>query len=98
MAEKINKDIQDPETSDIPAGERGMEDPAQGLPEEARTTPDSFREASYVLLFIAAVFVVNAMETGSYRTPWPVALLTSLAGLGLYGYSCYLQYRARSEK
>ena len=45
------------------------------------------RNASYFILFIAAVFVVNAMETGSYRTPWPVAIIVSLAGLGLYGYS-----------
>jgi multidrug efflux pump subunit AcrB len=48
------------------------------------------REASYVVLFIAAVFIVNAMETGSYRTPWPVAITTTLAGLGLFGYSRYL--------
>ena len=45
------------------------------------------RNASYFILFIAAIFVVNAMETGSYRTPWPVAIIVSLAGLGLYGYS-----------
>ena len=45
------------------------------------------RNASYFVLFIAAIFVVNAMETGSYRTPWPVAIIVSLAGLGLYGYS-----------
>jgi hypothetical protein len=53
----------------------------------------NFREASYVVLFIAAVFVINAMETGSYRTPWPVAIITSLAGLGLFSYSWYLQTR-----
>lgn len=45
------------------------------------------RNASYVILFIAAIFVVTAMETGSYRTPWPVAIIVSLAGLGLFGYS-----------
>ena len=44
-------------------------------------------------LFIAAVFIINAMETGSYRTPWPVAIITTLAGLGLFGYSWYLQSR-----
>jgi hypothetical protein len=47
----------------------------------------SLREVSYVLLFIGAVFVINAMETGSYRTPWPVAIITSLAGIGLFVYS-----------
>ena len=55
----------------------------------------NFREASYVVLFIAAVFVINAMETGSYRTPWPVAIITTLTGLGLFGYSWYLQSRNR---
>jgi hypothetical protein len=53
--------------------------------------PAKFREASYVVLFIAAVFIINAMETGSYRTPWPVAIIITLAGLGLFGYSWYLQ-------
>ena len=53
----------------------------------------NLRKASYVVLFIGAVFVINAMETGSYRTPWPVAIITSLAGLALFGYSWYLQSR-----
>ena len=52
-----------------------------------------FREMSYVVLFIGAVFVINAMETGSYRTPWPVAIIVTLAGLGLFAYSWYLQSR-----
>lgn len=45
------------------------------------------RNGSYFVLVIAAVFVINAMETGSYRTPWPVAIIVSLAGLGLLVYS-----------
>ena len=53
----------------------------------------NFREASYFVLFVGAVFVINAMETGSYRTPWPVAIITTLAGLGLFGYSLYQQSR-----
>jgi len=64
--------------------------------EESRTPAGNFREASYIVLFIAAVFVINAMETGSYRTPWPVAIGTLIAGLGLFGYSWYLQSRSRS--
>jgi hypothetical protein len=52
-----------------------------------------FREMSYVTLFIGAVFIINAMETGSYSTPWPVAIITTLAGLGLFGYSWFLQSR-----
>ena len=65
----------------------------QKKPEEdgVKMRPGNFREASYVVLFIGAVFVINAMETGSYRTPWPVAIIATLAGLGLFGYSLYLK-------
>ena len=62
-----------------------------GNEESPQENSARFREASYVVLFIAAVFVVNAMETGSYRTPWPVAIITTITGLGLFGYSWYLQ-------
>ena len=55
--------------------------------ENQQMSSGNFREASYVVLFIAAVFVINAMETGSYRTPWPVAIVTALLGFGLLGYS-----------
>ncbi len=60
-----------------------------GEQEKGSVSPKDFREISYFILFIAAVFVINAMETGSYRTPWPVAIAVSAAGLGLYGYSWY---------
>jgi multidrug efflux pump subunit AcrB len=62
---------------------------------EVKKQPHSFnfREVSYFVLFVATVFVINAMETGSYRTPWPVAIITTLAGLGLFGYSLYQQSR-----
>jgi hypothetical protein len=68
---------------------------AQETPEEEnqQMVSGNFREASYVILFIGAVFIINAMETGSYRTPWPVAIIVTLAGLGLFGYSLYLQSR-----
>lgn len=59
-------------------------------------TTGNFREASYFVLFIAAVFIINAMETGSYRTPWPVAIVATLGGLGLLGYSLYLGSRSKS--
>ena len=81
MQEKDIKDIQN-NTSQPPLEE-----------ENNKLLSKNFREASYVVLFIAAVFVINAMETGSYRTPWPVAIITSLAGLGLFSYSWYLQTR-----
>lgn len=75
-----------------------METHKQEHQEEPQETPGKFREASYVVLFIGAVFVVNAMETGSYRTPWPVAIITTLTGLGLFCYSWYLQSRSHESK
>ena len=50
-------------------------------------TSIDIRNGSYFVLVIAAIFVINAMETGSYRTPWPVAIIVSLVGLGLLAYS-----------
>jgi hypothetical protein len=63
--------------------------------EEQKAAYKGYRETSYGVLFIAAVFVINAMETGSYRTPWPVAIVVSLIGLGLYGYSWHLQSKKK---
>ena len=54
---------------------------------EKPSTVADLRNASYFVLMIAAVFVINAMETGSYRTPWPVAIVALLAGFGLLAYS-----------
>lgn len=64
-----------------------------GRKEEGKevSSPKDLRDISYFILAVAAIFVVNAMETGSYRTPWPVAIVVSLAGLALYGYSWYRQ-------
>jgi hypothetical protein len=91
MTDTPNEDLQDTEIENKPGEEAEPENHKPGPEEESQTTPGNFREASYVVLFIAAVFVINAMETGSYRTPWPVAIVTLLAGLGLFGYSWYLQ-------
>lgn len=55
--------------------------------EEQPLTAVDMRNASYFVLTIAAIFVINAMETGSYRTPWSVAIVVSLAGFGLLAYS-----------
>ena len=81
MTDPIKEDIQNNMTQENPEEEN----------QQMRSV--NFREISYVILFIGAVFVINAMETGSYRTPWPVAIITTLAGLGLFGYSWYLQSR-----
>lgn len=81
MTEPMNEDKQNTVTQ-APPEEENQEKPS-----------GNFREASYVVLFIGAVFIINAMETGSYRTPWPVAIIITLAGLGLFGYSLYLKSR-----
>ncbi len=81
MTDTINEDIQNNATQENPEDEN------------QQISSGNFREISYVILFIGAVFIINAMETGSYRTPWPVAIITTLAGIGLFGYSWYLQSR-----
>jgi hypothetical protein len=81
MTDTINEDIQNNVTEENPEEEN------------QQMSSGNFREISYVVLFIGAVFIINAMETGSYRTPWPVAIITTLAGIGLFGYSWYLQSR-----
>jgi len=95
MTDTPTEDLQDTEINKKPAEEIEPESLEQGHEEDPQSIPGNFREASYVVLFIAAVFVINAMETGSYRTPWPVAIVTLLAGLGLFGYSWYLQSRSK---
>jgi len=37
------------------------------------------------------------METGSYRTPWPVAIVVTIAGLGLLVYSFIKAKRENSD-
>ncbi len=81
MTDTIKEDIVNSVTQEAPEKEN------------QQMSSGNFREISYVVLFIGAVFIINAMETGSYRTPWPVAIMTALAGLGLFGYSWYLQSR-----
>ena len=94
MIDTTNEDLQAPEFEDDSGAEAERETANQGLEEEPRTTSGKFREASYVVLFIAAVFIINAMETGSYRTPWPVAIVTALLGCGLFGYSLFKKPRS----
>lgn len=94
MSDTTNEDLQQTEMLEETEKELNMEASGTGevgvpLGEENRGASDNFREASYVVLFIAAVFVINAMETGSYRTPWPVAIVFTLLGFGLLGYSLF---------
>ena len=96
MTDTVEADLQENTKKEEPVEEAQVEAPAPGHDEDSKSSPGNFREASYVVLFIAAVFVINAMETGSYRTPWPVAIITLLAGIGLFGYSWHLQSRAKT--
>ena len=89
MTDTTNEDLQTVDLNKESGGEAEMKIRNQGFEEEPQSTPEKYREASYVMLFIAAVFIINAMETGSYRTPWPVAIVTALLGLGLFGYSLF---------
>ena len=68
----------------------------ENMTQTSETRPDSgeqgptyrdFLNISYVILTIAAIFLINAMETGSYRTPWPLALGVTLLGAGLFAYA-----------
>ncbi|MFN2366635.1 MAG: hypothetical protein ABR523_09280 [Desulfurivibrionaceae bacterium] len=65
--------------------------------EEPPRTSGDIRQASYFVLTIAAVFVINAMESGSYRTPWPVAIVVTVAGLALLVYSLIKSGRENSS-
>ena len=98
MSETASKDMENSERNAGSEEKKKMETPERSQAEDPQTSPGNIREASYIVLFIAAVFAVNAMETGSYRTPWPVALITALAGFGLLGYSWHLQSRSRTKK
>ena len=90
-----NTDNEDIQITDDSAAEESMPD-EQSAAEEQKAAYKGYRETSYGILFIAAVFVINAMETGSYRTPWPVAIVASLIGLGLFGYSWFLQSKEKN--
>lgn len=96
MTDTVSEKPQSIEIQEEPAEEMDSNYACQQQ-DESRSPSSNFREAGYVVLFIAAVFVINAMETGSYRTPWPVAIVTLLAGLSLYGYSWYLQSRTKTS-
>ena len=98
MTDTTDDNQQNIESIELPGEEIKKEIRNQGHAEEPQTAPGNFREASYVVMFIAAVFVVNALETGSYRTPWPVAAVAALVGLGLFIYSLYLQSSSEPKK
>ncbi len=100
MADQEINDSQNDDNEDVQnANDSATEETApdkQSATGEQKIAYKGYREMSYGVLFIAAVFIINAMETGSYRTPWPVAIVVGLVGLGLYGYSWFLQSKEKN--
>ena len=58
--------------------------------EKAQTRPNVFRGASYMVLFMAAVFVIYKIMTKSCcGASWTTVVFTTALGLGLLAYSFY---------
>ena len=57
---------------------------------KVQTKPNILRGASYMVLLIAAVFVIHgAMTKSCCRAPWTVVVFTAALGFGLLAYSFY---------
>ena len=57
---------------------------------KAQTRPNVFRGASYMVLFMAAVFVIYKIMTKSCcGASWTTIVFTAALGLGLMAYSFY---------
>jgi hypothetical protein len=57
---------------------------------KAQTKPNILRGASYMVLFMAAVFVISgAMTNSCCRPSWTLVVFTAALGLGLLAYSFY---------
>ena len=56
---------------------------------KAQTKPNILRGASYMVLLMAAVFVIDTMKNSCCRTPWTVVVFTAALGFGLMAYSFY---------
>lgn len=60
-------------------------------------TARELRNGSYIVLLFAAIFVVNSMETGSYRTPWPFSIAITAIGVALFIFSLRRKREENSE-
>jgi len=56
---------------------------------KAQTKPNILRGASYMVLLMTAVFVIDTMKNSCCRTPWTLAVFTAALGFGLLAYSFY---------
>jgi hypothetical protein len=66
---------------DLPSRPRDAGQPEEDLARREKAADR--RLVCQFALILALVFVVAAMEEGSYRVSWPVALLVSGAALGI---------------
>jgi len=56
---------------------------------KAQTKPNILRGLSYMVLLIAAVFVINSMAKSCCRASWTKIVFTAALGIGLLAYSFY---------
>lgn len=56
---------------------------------KAHTKPNILRGLSYMVLLIAAVFVIHAMTKSCCRASWTTVVFTAALGFGLLAYSFY---------
>ena len=62
---------------------------------KAQTKPNILRGASYMVLLIAAVFVIHAMTKSCCRAPWTTVVFIAALCFGLLAYSFYHKSRER---
>lgn len=84
LTQEIRQADKGPEETTPAPGKSGPEAETGLAP--APPTPKDFQNIGYVLLGLTAIFAINAMETGSYRTPWPVPLGLAVLSGGLLFY------------
>ncbi len=70
MSETASKDMENSERNAGSEEKKKMETPEGSQAEGPQTSPGNIREASYIVLFIAAVFAVNARVYDNCRSPW----------------------------
>ena len=56
---------------------------------KAQTKPNILRGLSYMVLLIAAVFVIHAMTKSCCRASWTTVVFIAAIGFGLLAYSFY---------
>ena len=63
--------------------------------EKAQAKPNILRGLSYMVLLIAAVFVIHAMTKSCCRASWTTVVFIAALGFGLLAYTFYHKSRER---